>query len=172
MTILNVNKEHQRRMTLFDKAADSCANFVGSWLFILVFLFIMNAWLWINTSALFFHFDPYPYQFFNLVLAIFSPISAALIMMSQNRQSQKEHITQEHAYELNLRAEREGEDLLSLMETTRSQMAVLVKDIRKQQMELFDDLADKQDIVIVTLTKIEERLIALDKNHQCSVREE
>jgi uncharacterized membrane protein len=175
MMILNVNKEHERQMTLLDQASDACANFVGSWLFILVFFIIMNAWLWFNSAAMFFHFDPYPYQFFNLVLAIFSPISAALIMMSQNRQAKKDHIAQEHAYEVEVQAEKDGEELLVQLETLRSQQATLIKDARKQQVELSDELADKLDIIIVAVTKIEERLILLEnknKWHKPFLREE
>ena len=145
MLIKNINIEHRDRMTMFDQASDIVASAIGSWYFLVALVSIINIWLFVNTSQVFVPFDPYPYQFFNLALGIFSVLSASLIMMSQNRQAEKDHLVQEHAFELNVKTAQEMNELFERVEA-----------IRMQQKEQIEDLLDKLDIVIVAITKIEE----------------
>ncbi len=155
----NINKEHRVQMKLLDKAADYAASFVGSWLFIAMFLLTMNSWFFFNGNEYFHHFDIYPYPLFNLILAIFSVVSAALIMMSQSRQAQKDHLAMEHAYELEVKTEQEMQLLFAEIEGMRRQQANLIKDARQQQVALSDELADKMDVVILAINSIEEKLM-------------
>jgi uncharacterized membrane protein len=145
MLIKNINVEHKDNMSAFDVASDVITNVIGSWYFILVLVTIINIWLFVNTSQAFVAFDPYPYQFFNLSLGIFSVLTASLIMMSQNRQATKDHLVQDHAFELNVKTAQEMNGLFDL-----------IHSLKDEQVQLIDDLIDKIDIVIVALAKIEE----------------
>jgi uncharacterized membrane protein len=102
----NANIEHSSRTTAADRAADVIATFGGSWKFIgfsiAMFLLWMgvNAWLLRGRA-----FDPYPFIFLNLVLAMITGLQAPIIMMSQNRQSQKDRLRADLDYEVNLKNE-------------------------------------------------------------------
>jgi uncharacterized membrane protein len=89
-----------------DRAADAVARVGGSWGFIVVFAIILVAWMLINgplASRLGVVWDEYPYIFLNLMLSTVAALQAPIIMMSQNRQSKKDRISNRHDYEVNLR---------------------------------------------------------------------
>ena len=89
-----------------DRLADAVARVGGSWGFIIVFAIILVGWMLINGPlASFFGlvWDRYPYIFLNLVLSTVAALQAPIIMMSQNRQSKKDRISNRHDYEVNLR---------------------------------------------------------------------
>lgn len=88
------------------KAADKIARFAGSWTFIIAFTVCLLLWMGINiiflkTKA----FDPYPFILLNLVLSCVAAVQAPLIMMSQNRQEEKDRIRAENDYRVNLKTE-------------------------------------------------------------------
>ena len=89
-----------------DRIADRIAQVGGSWTFILGFLGFLAVWIALNVWLLGQHpFDPYPFIFLNLVLSMIAAIQAPVIMMSQNRQSQRDRLDAAHDYEVNLKAE-------------------------------------------------------------------
>lgn len=92
-----------------DRLADRVAAVGGSWGFIIAFGVVLAAWILVNSrilEALGLHaFDAYPYIFLNLMLSMLAAIQAPVIMMSQNRQSDKDRIAARHDYELNLRTQ-------------------------------------------------------------------
>lgn len=92
-----------------DRLADRVAAVGGSWGFIIAFGVILVSWMLINSRLLevlgLHPFDGYPYIFLNLILSMLAAIQAPVIMMSQNRQSDKDRITARHDYELNLRTQ-------------------------------------------------------------------
>lgn len=95
-------------LTLGQRLADKIANFGGSWTFILTFLGIMFSWICLN--AWFFTnrgFDPYPFILLNLVLSCLAALQAPVIMMSQNRQEERDRERGRLDYEVNLKAESE-----------------------------------------------------------------
>jgi uncharacterized membrane protein len=92
------------------RAADAVARFGGSWTFISLFGMVLVAWVVLNSVILSrYHqaFDPYPYILLNLFLSMLASIQAPIILMSQNRQSEKDRVNAEHDYEVNLKAELE-----------------------------------------------------------------
>ena len=109
----NVNEEQRKRMTLADRAADTLAEFGGSWKFIGAALGIIISWIVFNSYILIRGFDPLPYQMLNLVMGIIAGLQAPIIMMSQNRQSQKDRLRADLDYQVNLKNE------LSLTEVLR-----------------------------------------------------
>jgi CRP/FNR family transcriptional regulator, cyclic AMP receptor protein len=113
----NANEEDARNLTLADRAADKIAEFGGSWKFIAfevgLFLLWMAANTWLLTKP---GFDPYPYVFLNLVLAIICGLQAPIIMMSQNREAQKDRLRADLDYQVNLKNEMLLGEILRLLE--------------------------------------------------------
>ncbi len=103
----NPNAEFFDRRTFGERAADRIAAFGGSWMFIGIFAAGLAFWALLNTEILgpSRAFDPYPYIFLNLILSMLAAIQAPLIMMSQNRQSQRDRLEAEIDHEVNVRAE-------------------------------------------------------------------
>ena len=96
--------------TFWDRLADRVADIGGSWAFIFSFLGVLVGWMLLNTGLLAHWnraFDPYPYIFLNLILSMLAAIQAPVIMMSQNRASDRDRVAASHDYEVNLRAELE-----------------------------------------------------------------
>lgn len=93
------------------RSADLIAKFAGSWTFIITFTGFLLGWMVINTYLSAKAFDAYPYILLNLVLSCVAAIQAPLIMMSQNRQEQKDRIRAENDYKVNLKSEFIVEDL-------------------------------------------------------------
>ena len=110
----NANDEEEKRRTLADRMADLIAEFGGSWKFIgaaigfLIFWMLLNTWLLHERG-----FDPFPYILLNLVLGMITGLQAPIIMMSQNRQSEKDRLRADLDYRVNLKNE------LSLAEVLR-----------------------------------------------------
>ena len=87
------------------KAADKIAKFAGSWTFIIIFITVLAIWMIINSKMGDKAFDPYPFILLNLVLSCVAAIQAPLIMMSQNRQEEKDRQRAEDDYIVNLKTE-------------------------------------------------------------------
>ena len=87
------------------KAADKIAKFAGSWTFIIIFITVLAIWMIINSKIGDKAFDPYPFILLNLVLSCVAAIQAPLIMMSQNRQEEKDRQRAEDDYIVNLKTE-------------------------------------------------------------------
>lgn len=102
----DTNAEFSAGASLGDRLADNIAKIGGSWGFILSFCFFLVFWAIINTIVLTTGaFDPYPFIFLNLVLSMVAALQAPVIMMSQNRQTERDRIDAAHDYEVNLKAE-------------------------------------------------------------------
>ena len=100
------------KRTFGQKAADSITKWAGSWTFIIAFLALVVLWMFLNAYILFGYynkdpFDPYPFILLNLALSLLAAIQAPVILMSQNRQGEKDRIRTEYDYATNRRAERE-----------------------------------------------------------------
>jgi len=109
----NANDEERARATIADRAADLIAEFGGSWKFIGVSIALILFWIVFNSYILVRGFDPAPYQMLNLVLAVIAGMQAPIIMMSQNRQGEKDRLRADLDYQVNLKNE------LSLAEVLR-----------------------------------------------------
>jgi CRP/FNR family cyclic AMP-dependent transcriptional regulator len=102
----NVNEIEAARMTLADRAADKIAEFGGSWKFIFSAIAFLVVWIALNSWLLLSKcFDPYPYTLLNLALNMIFALQAPIIMMSQNRQSEKDRLRSNLDYQLNLKNE-------------------------------------------------------------------
>ncbi|MDO8459601.1 MAG: DUF1003 domain-containing protein [Nanoarchaeota archaeon] len=104
------------RWTFGQKAADTVTNFMGSWGFILTFMAFLILWSLMNAFFLISYklgrpWDPYPFIFLNLILSCLAAIQAPIILMSQNREEQKDRIRAQYDYLVNRKAEREIEEI-------------------------------------------------------------
>jgi CRP/FNR family transcriptional regulator, cyclic AMP receptor protein len=116
----NANAEEAAHNTPADRAADLIAQFGGSWGFIGVFLVLLCIWAGINVWLLRAKaFDPYPFVFLNLVLAVVTSLQAPIIMMSQNRQTQKDRLRSDLDYDVNLKNEMLLTEIRSLLHEQR-----------------------------------------------------
>ncbi len=109
----NANDEERARLTLADKAADKLAEFGGSWKFIIASMALIGFWIVLNSVILVKGVDPAPFQMLNLILAVVAGMQAPIIMMSQNRQGEKDRLRADLDYRVNLKNE------LSLTEVLR-----------------------------------------------------
>ncbi len=102
----NANEIEAANLTLADRAADLIAEFGGSWKFIGASICFSLFWIALN-SWLFYHgaFDPFPYVLLNLVLGMVAGLQAPIIMMSQNRQGEKDRLRADLDYRVNLKNE-------------------------------------------------------------------
>jgi uncharacterized membrane protein len=103
---------HDKR-TFGQVASDNLAKGAGSWAFIIFFLVVLISWMVVNTSYIVLGkaWDPYPYRLLNLVLSCIAAIQAPIILMSQNRQSEKDRRKAEYDYAVNRKAERNIEQI-------------------------------------------------------------
>ncbi len=117
----NVNEEEAARMTKSDRMASELAVFAGSWRFIGVLILILTGWIMLNTWFMGRPFDAYPYQLFGLVLGVIAGIQAPIIMMSQNRQDEKDRLRADLDYQVNLKNELSLGEVLRRLDVLESE---------------------------------------------------
>ena len=121
------------KYTLGQRAADAIAKFAGSWAFIFAFTGVLILWMVINTILASNAFDPYPFILLNLVLSCVAAIQAPLIMMSQNRQEEKDRRRAENDYKVNLKTEIMIEDLYDKVNAILAKQSALEKKLLEQE---------------------------------------
>ena len=117
--------------SLGQRAADTIARFAGSWAFIFSFTGVLVLWMVINVVLAARAFDPYPFILLNLVLSCVAAIQAPLIMMSQNRQEEKDRRRAENDYKVNLKTEIMIEDLYDKVNLLLARQAELEKGCKE-----------------------------------------
>jgi uncharacterized membrane protein len=143
----NTAKDFDAKTTLGQRAADAVAIFGGSWKFITIFAAVLVVWVGLNSFILVNYdktFDPYPYILLNLFLSMLAAIQAPIILMSQNRQAEKDRLNAEHDYEVNLKAELEIMLLHQKVDLLREGQWGELLAIQKEQLRLLGDLIEKQ----------------------------
>ena len=133
---ISANPAHEgEKYTLGQRAADKIARFAGSWAFIFSFTGVLVLWMAVNTLLAVQAFDPYPFILLNLVLSCVAAIQAPLIMMSQNRQEEKDRRRAENDYKVNLKTEIMIEDLYDQINAMLAKQAALEKRLAEQTPE-------------------------------------
>ena len=121
------------KYTLGQRAADAIAKFAGSWAFIFSFTGVLILWMIVNTLLAAKAFDPYPFILLNLVLSCVAAIQAPLIMMSQNRQEEKDRRRAENDYKVNLKTEIMIEDLYDKVNAILARQSALEKRMAEEE---------------------------------------
>src|SRR5499427_8537327 len=107
----NWHARYRAQLTLGQRVADAVAATMGSWNFIIVQSMILAAWVVLNVIAWIDHWDPYPFILLNLALSFQAAYAAPFIMISQNRQAERDRHQADEDYRTNVEAERRIEDL-------------------------------------------------------------
>lgn len=105
--------------TLGQRVSDAVAAGIGSWAFILIQSGLLVLWMIANVVMWVFHWDPYPFILLNLVLSFQAAFTAPIIMMSQNRQAERDRAEQQHDFDINIKAELEIEALHQKLDVLR-----------------------------------------------------
>lgn len=130
---ISVSPESEKeKYTLGQRAADVIAKFAGSWAFIFSFTGVLVLWMIVNTLLAAKAFDPYPFILLNLVLSCVAAIQAPLIMMSQNRQEEKDRRRAENDYKVNLKTEIMIEDLYDKVNAILAKQSALEKRLQTE----------------------------------------
>ena len=97
----------REKLTLGQKASDTISEFGGSWIFIILFMIFIGVWVGVNFYWLLNPIDPFPFILLNLMLSLIAALQAPVILMSQNRQTQRDRIKSERDHYINRKAEKE-----------------------------------------------------------------
>lgn len=122
----------KEKYTVGQRAADRIAKFAGSWAFIFSFTAVLILWMVGNVLLAKRAFDPYPFILLNLVLSCVAAIQAPLIMMSQNRQEEKDRRRAENDYKVNLKTEIMIEDLYDKVNAILDRQTALEKQLTEK----------------------------------------
>jgi uncharacterized membrane protein len=137
----NIEESPEAELSLGEKLADQIATFGGSWTFISIFFAFILIWMAINIWFLSGGaFDPYPFILLNLILSCLAAIQAPIIMMSQNRQEQKDRQRAEHDYKINLKAELEIKLLSEKIDHLLVHQNKKLLEIQEVQIDYLEDL--------------------------------
>jgi CRP/FNR family transcriptional regulator, cyclic AMP receptor protein len=127
----NVNEVDEERLTFGQRIADTVADTMGSWPFIIIQSTVLAIWICLNATAWINHWDPYPFILLNLMLSFQAAYAAPFIMMSQNRQAAKDRIAAEIDHEVNTKAELEVGLLLKRLDDLEQLSDENQREIRK-----------------------------------------
>lgn len=137
------NTHRKEKITFGVKLADKVASFGGSWKFIILFAAIVIGWMTLNNMMNQKAFDPYPFILLNLVLSCLAAFQAPVILMSQNRQSEKDRKRSEHEYLINLKAELQVRELNSKIDLLITEQMTILLGVQKTQLESLNHLEEK-----------------------------
>ncbi len=129
--IRNVNEILKERTTLGQKAADFVVSLVGSWKFLIVQSILITIWIILNVIAFVYHWDPYPFILMNLFLSLQAAYTAPVIMMSQNRQADRDRIEAHNDYVINQKSEEEIRIILEHLEAQNESIKEIYTTLEK-----------------------------------------
>jgi uncharacterized membrane protein len=139
-----LNAGKQEKLTRGQKLADRVANFGGSWKFILIFCSFLICWMIVNVIILSTKaFDPYPFILLNLILSCIAALQAPVIMMSQNRQEEKDRERAKNDYMINLKSEMEIRLLHEKIDHLIVNQQEKLMEIQQVQVDMMNDILDR-----------------------------
>lgn len=134
MAITNWHKKHEETLSVGDRMADSIAEGMGSWKFIIWQTVIVLVWMALNVVGFIRHWDPYPFILLNLIFSTQAAYAAPIIMMSQNRAADRDRIQAQSDYQTNIDAKLEIEALqlqLNKIETEKLDKIIVMLEEMK-----------------------------------------
>ena len=144
LIIANLLNPPHEDLTRGQRMSDKIARFGGSWLFIISFLIILFSWIIFNSLLPGSNkFDPYPFILMNLILSTIAALQAPIIMMSQNRQEEKDRKRAENDYLINLKAELELRSLHQKIDLLQEEQIKTLYDIQLKQMEMLNSISSR-----------------------------
>lgn len=144
LIIQNLLHPPEEQLTVGQKISDKVARFGGSWTFIIFFMSFLGLWILFNALALgVWKFDPYPFILMNLILSTIAALQAPIIMMSQNRQEEKDRQQNENDYLINLKAEMQIRSLHQKIDLLEQEQIKTLFDSQAKQLELLSQINAK-----------------------------
>jgi uncharacterized membrane protein len=141
LIVENLLHPQQEIVSAGQGAADKIARFGGSWKFIIIFGIVIVVWVIFNVlTPAAAHFDPYPFILMNLVLSCIAALQAPVIMMSQNRQEEKDRMRGENDYLINLKAEMEIRSLHKKMDLLIEKELKTLFETQARQFSMLEDI--------------------------------
>ena len=136
-------EDEKQNLTFGQKLADKVADFGGSWTFIIFFMSFLVFWIllnvfWFANKG----FDPYPFILLNLILSCIAAIQAPVIMMSQNRQEEKDRDRAKKDYKINLKSELEIRELHEKIDHLIINYQQDLLEIQKTQIEMLNSILE------------------------------
>jgi len=136
-----LDDEDPGSMTFGQRIADKIATFGGSWTFILSFMAFIFLWIGSNIYILVNKgFDPYPFILLNLILSCLAALQAPVIMMSQNRQEEKDRLRSKNDYMINLKSELELRILHDKIDHLISHQQQDMMEMQQTQIEMLNEV--------------------------------
>lgn len=133
-------------LTNGQKLSDKVARFGGSWRFIIYFGIVLTIWIIFNVVAIgHYKFDPYPFILMNLILSCIAALQAPIIMMSQNRQEEKDRMRSENDYLINLKAEMQIRSMNQKIDLLLEEQIKTLFDTQEKQFILLREINMKLD---------------------------
>src|SRR5215470_14774609 len=139
--IINVNEVADEQLTMGQRVADRVAGTMGSWRFIITQATIMVIWITLNLVGWFYHWDIYPFVLLNLAMSAQAAFATPLIMMSQNRQAEKDRLTAQNDYQTDCKGEEEVRHIMDHLDHQDDLILQIVKRLEEQHMEMRERLA-------------------------------
>ncbi len=136
-------ENQNENFTFGQKLADRIASFGGSWTFIILFFIVLFTWIGTNVFLLTFPFDPYPFILLNLILSCIAALQAPVIMMSQNRQEEKDRIRSKSDYKINLKSELEIRMLHEKVDHLILHQQKNLLEIQQIQLDILNEILSK-----------------------------
>lgn len=144
LIINNLLHPPQEVISQGQKLSDKVARFGGSWKFIILFVIILAIWIIFNVTIIKTKvFDPYPFILMNLLLSCIAALQAPIIMMSQNRQEEKDRMRSENDYLINLKAEIGIRSLHQKMDLLLGEQIKTLYEMQAKQFALLEDIKAK-----------------------------
>ncbi|HEX4207545.1 MAG TPA: DUF1003 domain-containing protein [Ktedonobacteraceae bacterium] len=134
--IVDVNKVADDRLTFGQKVADGVASRMGSWGFIITQATIMVFWIILNIIGWAFQWDRYPFILLNLAMSAQAAFATPLIMMSQNRQSEKDRLTAQNDYQTDCKGEEEVRHIMEHLEHQDALILQIVQQLQEQHQHI------------------------------------
>lgn len=116
---------HKHELTFGQKAADALTGFCGSWTFIISIFVMIVIWMGFNIMMIVKQWDPYPFILLNFVLSCLAAMQAPIILMSQNRTTERDRTKADRDYAVNRKAEREVENIQRDLDTIKNMISQL-----------------------------------------------
>lgn len=144
LMVENLLHQPKEILTKGQSISDKVATFGGSWKFIILFGIILFVWILFNTlSPKTFNFDPYPFILMNLILSCIAALQAPIIMMSQNRQEEKDRKRGENDYLINLKSELELRSLHQKIDLLLEEQIKVLFESQAKQLEILQTIENK-----------------------------
>ena len=133
----NWHEKHVETLSFGSRLADSVANGMGSWRFIIIQTILVILWMGLNLVGFVYHWDVYPFILLNLVFSTQAAYAAPIIMMAQNRQNERDRMQAQADYQTNIDAKLEIEALalkLNALEVDKlDKIIIMLEEIKKNQ---------------------------------------